>query len=432
MLRPSGRPNQPTKLPVRYRDGAQLPRRRRPALYHDEFPAQPPPIISPHLSSPSAQSPNPTPDDQEIETSSPDVFQTMPDIFGVYRIYPGGQPPYTPDGLYTISDSFSCSNPIASKSILAPQSLPASFNPSMVDVGGLAPNSPTPFENMSVLRLMSWFYTTSNTKSHAELDRLVNDVILTPDFSPDDLIGFRAAKEVSRMDEYLSSVTGGVSQTSLSSRDKWNEASVFIPLPCDGVKHASEADAPKLEVKGLYHRRIVEVIRSALAEPAAQKFHLFPFKEYWKPSPHEPPERIYSEAFTADFFLEQYENVRVNAGPTRPGSSRNRIPVVIGIMFWSDSTHLASFGTASLWPIYLYFGNQSKYTRAKPSEFAAHHLAYVPKVCSISRIAYKSNVNLFSLVTMFKRLINLFLENLQRLKCSLIYAERLCRQSGCY
>ena len=80
MLRPSGRPNRPTKLPVRYRDGAQLPRRRRPALYHDEFPAQPLPIISPHLSSPSAQSPNPTLDDQEIETSSPDVFQTMPDI----------------------------------------------------------------------------------------------------------------------------------------------------------------------------------------------------------------------------------------------------------------------------------------------------------------------------------------------------------------
>jgi hypothetical protein len=37
--------------------------------------------------------------------------------------------------------------------------------------------------------------------------------------------------------------------------------------------------------------------------------------------------------------------------------------VAIGvILLWSDSTHLTSFGSASLWPIYLFFGNLSKYT----------------------------------------------------------------------
>jgi len=232
---------------------------------------------------------------------------------------------------------------------------------------------PAPFANMSTFHLMSWFYSTSNTKSHAELNRLVNEVILSPDFSPAELVGFRAAKEANLMDKYLASGVQGA-QTSSPARDQWLETSVFISLPCDGVKHASEAVAPKFEVKGLYHRRIVEVVRSALAEPAAQKFHLFPFREYWKPSPDEPPERIYSEAFTADYFLGQYENI-LHTNP-----QKKRIPVVIGMMIWSDSTHLASFGTASLWPIYLYFGNQSKYTRAKPSEFAAHHLAYIPKV----------------------------------------------------
>jgi hypothetical protein len=49
-------------------------------------------------------------------------------------------------------------------------------------------------------------------------------------------------------------------------------------------------------------------------------------------------------------------------------------------MLWSDSTHLTSFGHALLWPLYLYLGGLSKYTRAKPSSFAAHHLAYIPKV----------------------------------------------------
>ncbi len=299
------------------------------------------------------------------------TFQTLPDKFGVYRVYPDGRPSYTPDDLYTISDSVGSSNismnePGASTSWFSP------FGPSLEAVTGVVAQS-APFANMSTLHLMSWFYSTSNTKSHAELDRLVNEVILSPDFSPAELIGFRAAKEANLMDKYLASGAQR-SQTSSSARDQWLETSVFISLPCDGVKHASEAVAPKFEVKGLYHRRIVEVVRSALAEPAAQKFHLFPFREYWKPSPDEPAERIYSEAFTADYFLGQYEKI-LHTNP-----QKKRIPVVIGIMIWSDSTHLASFGTASLWPVYLYFGNQSKYTRAKPSDFAAHHLAYIPKV----------------------------------------------------
>jgi len=57
-------------------------------------------------------------------------------------------------------------------------------------------------------------------------------------------------------------------------------------------------------------------------------------------------------------------------------------------MLWSDSTHLTSFGNTSLWPIYLYLGSLSKYTRAKPTSFAAHHLAYIPKVSF-----YLSNLN---------------------------------------
>jgi Plavaka transposase len=54
--------------------------------------------------------------------------------------------------------------------------------------------------------------------------------------------------------------------------------------------------------------------------------------------------------------------------------------VVAAFMFWSDSTHLANFRTASLWPLYTFFGNQSKYTRAKPTSRAAHHQAYIPSL----------------------------------------------------
>ena len=372
-MRPSGRPNRRAQLPARFRGGASPPRRqRRPPTYQDDLPAEPPPLIS-QIPSESASN------EAEAPTLEPasNAFQTLPDKFGVYRVYPNGRPSYTPDELYTISDSVSSSNISTNKpGASTSRSWFSPFGPSL-EAGVVAQFAP--FANMTTLRLMSWFYSTSSTKSHAELDRLVNEVILSPDFLPADLIGFRAAKEASRMDKYLASGSQNESPPSTSSRDEWIETSVFLSLPCDGIKHASEADAPKFEIKGLYHRRIVDVIRSALAEPAAQKFHLFPFREYWKPSPDECSERIYSEAFTSDYFLEQYAKIRLQS---HTESAKKRIPVMIGLMIWSDSTHLASFGTASLWPIYLYFGNQSKYTRAKPSEFAAHHLAYIPKVIS--------------------------------------------------
>jgi hypothetical protein len=49
-------------------------------------------------------------------------------------------------------------------------------------------------------------------------------------------------------------------------------------------------------------------------------------------------------------------------------------------MFASDATMLALFGTAKLWPLYVCFGNDSKYRRAKPSENLSEQVAYFEKV----------------------------------------------------
>jgi len=230
-----------------------------------------------------------------------------------------------------------------------------------------------PFLNMTTFLLMSWYYNTSKIKSQHKLDQLVNEVILTPEFSKDNLIGFRAAKELNWMDK---SCRNDSSESGFD--DQWIESSVSIPLPCDGVKHASEADAPRFEVKGLFYHHITEVIKATLTEPAAEKFHFFPFKTYWKPAPDAPEERIYSEAYTADYFFKEYEKIRLQP---RPAEKAHLIPVIIALMIYSDATHLTNFGTALVWPIYLYFGNQSKYEHGKPSSFAAHHIAYIPKVC---------------------------------------------------
>ncbi|KIJ06917.1 hypothetical protein PAXINDRAFT_19881 [Paxillus involutus ATCC 200175] len=74
--------------------------------------------------------------------------------------------------------------------------------------------------------------------------------------------------------------------------------------------------------------------------------------------------------------LQEHENIKAS----RQESGCNLETVVAAIMLWSDSTHLANFRNAVLWPIYMFIGNQSKYTRSKPTSFAAHHLAYIRKL----------------------------------------------------
>ncbi|KIO08844.1 hypothetical protein M404DRAFT_22671 [Pisolithus tinctorius Marx 270] len=49
-------------------------------------------------------------------------------------------------------------------------------------------------------------------------------------------------------------------------------------------------------------------------------------------------------------------------------------------MFFSDATHLATFGNAKAWPLYLYFGNVSKYARAMPNSGACHLVAFFPSL----------------------------------------------------
>ncbi|KAJ7673060.1 hypothetical protein DFH06DRAFT_53284 [Mycena polygramma] len=64
--------------------------------------------------------------------------------------------------------------------------------------------------------------------------------------------------------------------------------------------------------------------------------------------------------------------------PREPNCTLER--VILSLMWWSDSTHLASFGDAALWPLYLFFGNQSKWLRVKPRSNLCHHVAYFPKL----------------------------------------------------
>ena len=157
----------------------------------------------------------------------------------------------------------------------------------------------------------------------------------------------------------------------------WIKGSVSIAVPCDGIAFQSEEDAPRFVINRIWYQQSLKVIKMAFLEHAMESFHTTPFKEYWKPAKDEPEERIYSETFTANIFNEEYETLHTTP---REGSDSKLEPFVAGIIFYSDATQLASFGTASLYSMYMYIGNQSQYLWAKLSKFTAHHIAYIPKV----------------------------------------------------
>lgn len=355
-------PREPSPLPV-CPSGRPLRRTRLPARYRDDLPPQPPPI-APRVSPPP---PSPIIDEvvaEAIVQPAIPSYETYPDEYGTYRSYPGGQPSFTPDDrhtLHTVSDSSNFTKDPESEE----------KRPWWSTFSSQQPKNPLgPFLNATIYRLMSWFYSGSGKKSLSDLDNLVHEVILQDDFKKEDLEGFRASTEAIRMDNWVDE------DPHFSAKDGWIESSVQISVPADRVRHDSEDAAPKFEVPGLFYRKPLEVIKAAFQEQAAKYFHIHGFKQFWQATPDSQPERLYSEMYTSDAFLE--EEAKIRAQPQTIGCQLET--VVASIMLWSDSTHLTNFGTALLWPAYMYIGNQTKYTRAKPSAFAAHHFAYFPKV----------------------------------------------------
>jgi hypothetical protein len=89
--------------------------------------------------------------------------------------------------------------------------------------------------------------------------------------------------------------------------------------------------------------------------------------------------RIFDEVYTSEAFELAHDQLQKQ----QPEAGCKLERVIAGLMFWSDSTHLTNFGTASVWPVYMYFANLSKYVWVKPTSGACHHIAYIPSVCQL-------------------------------------------------
>ncbi|THU88484.1 hypothetical protein K435DRAFT_866245 [Dendrothele bispora CBS 962.96] len=225
-------------------------------------------------------------------------IDSEPDYFGIYRSYPETTATI-PDEEVPISDI--CVGPSL-------PSAPLSRNPYSVfgtvlsNARSFVQNLFAPFSNASEYRLISWFYR-HDSKSLADLDDLVQNVLLADDFQLEDLEGFSTVRIMRQMDEHRGA------RAAFREEDGWIESSVKIPLPAEGFC-IPESKAATLEIDGIFHRDMLDVITSVFESPASNNFHYSPHKLHRQQFPRSAsPEHLRSKLYDSDAFIREYGSV---------------------------------------------------------------------------------------------------------------------------
>ena len=129
----------------------------------------------------------------------PLAHRTCPNSYGIHRIYPAGELLYSPDEHYSLDLVFNPA-PLATDSISVPCPWWALSRSSET----IQEKYYVPFLSSAAFRLMTWFHNSSTSKSLLDLNNLVENVILAPNFKKEDLVNFCALREVECLDKLAS------------------------------------------------------------------------------------------------------------------------------------------------------------------------------------------------------------------------------------
>ena len=289
-----------------------------------------------------------------------DGLVTAANSFGIWRDYPR-RPTRDPDSSLRLSD-LAEHPPKQEKTVLPPH--PTTI---LENLPSSSKQPYWPFTNSTIHGIMQWLNNGNTAKSESQMNEFVNNVILSPEFSQDHVLGFDAHRENLHLDKALAN-------SSLHAQFKESTVDILVPSGAVGVPSQT------FTVPGLLHRKLTTVIIEAFNSSLSHLYHFSPFKLYHLSPITKKTERIFSEIYNSDAFIEEHEKVQRHALLPPEDSKCKREKVIAALMFSSDATHLTTFGNAKAWPIYLMLGNLSKYIRAQPSAGALHHLAYIPSV----------------------------------------------------
>ena len=329
------------------REFRQLPKR-----YRDVAPEPPVPLPPPYLhlqaTSPTRAEPH-APCSLSQPPSSPPaslvrkILKSSRNMFGIFRQYHATRfPDHDPSENITLSDlSISCST------------------------SDLAHNY-SPYPNQNSYLLGDWYWNDGEKKSQSSFQNLIR-IVGHPDFHPEDVAGM----DWRRIDAQLSGDRS-------NKEDDWedDEGWVETPIKISAPFHGRQArPGPKEFSAGiLHHRKLIPLIRERITRPSVHPhLHFEPYELFWQPNDTPEPVRVHGELYTSEAFVEAHG--KLQDSPPEPGCDLPR--VVLGLMFASDGTHLTSFSTAKLWPVYLTIGNESKDRRSKASCKAFEHVAYL-------------------------------------------------------
>lgn len=326
--------------------------------------------------------------------SPPTVISTSPNEFGLSKAYSGSQ------CLHTDPDS---NLPLEALCDIKGVSIPDSEYADDSDTGE-KPDNPSsdsdtddPLGSRSARTLLQHFLH-RNLNSLDGLDGLVNDFM-------ENKIKVEKLKKVGgrrwRTKRVLKRVDNSARSQDSQLPDGWHEITLEIKLPLEGKRSRSEESAPTFRIKGVYCRKLVDAIKSMFQSAQFLKSHIIPHKRFFHRR-HSPPstqdasqkkndtsesllsdfqelgaERVYGELYESDLWIELQEklNSLVDGDPEHVMDN-----VIAAIQVYSDATLVAAFGGKSAWPIYLQFGNHSKYKRAKPNLSTTLQIAFIPKL----------------------------------------------------
>jgi hypothetical protein len=236
-----------------------------------------------------------------------------------------------------------------------------------------------PYPNRSSYRLGDWYWNGGAQKSQNSFKELVS-IIGDPEFRPEDIrrtkwkeIDTELGTNDANGDDKAGEEDGEADW--LEEDAGWTEKPITISVPFP--RSATNPGPKNFVAGGLHYRPLVSVIREKITNSQDMpNFHYEPFELFWKPNDASSDQRVQGELYTSPAFLDAHHDLQESPG--EPGCMLPR--VVVAMMFWSDATLLTSFGNAKLWPCYLFFGNESKYLRCKPTSNLCNHVAYFQAV----------------------------------------------------
>lgn len=240
----------------------------------------------------------------------------------------------------------------------------------------------SPYPNQNAFLLGEWYWNGSVQKTRSDFQKLTN-IICDPSFNAADI----ANVPWDSLNKRIGETQDFEEHTWFEEPDAgWTDTSITLAIPFGG--RAPNPGLYQYTFPPFRHRSIVSVLREKMANKQDfLHFHLEPYELRWRRRNmlHTHSTRVHGELYASPVFLEAHEEIQSALG--EPGCSLPRI--LVGLMFGSDSTHLTSFGNASLWPCYMYFGNESKYRRCKPACNLCNHIAYFRKVLLFSGLSFE-------------------------------------------